>query len=101
MKRNILLIMCDQLRADALGCSGSWVRTPNVDRIARNGVRFTNCVTNSPVCLPARISLATGRYPHNTGVWDNCPYELPETTPTWMSAIQQAGYRTSVFGKTA
>ena len=101
MKPNILLIMCDQLRADALGCSGSWVKTPNVDRIARDGVRFTNCVTNSPVCLPARISLATGRYPHNTGVWDNCPYELPETTPTWMSAIHEAGYRTSVFGKTA
>jgi choline-sulfatase len=101
MKPNILLIMCDQLRADALGCTGNWVKTPNIDRIAREGVRFINCVTNSPVCLPARISMATGRYPHNTGVWDNCPYELPEGTPTWMSAIRDAGYRTSVFGKTA
>jgi arylsulfatase len=101
MKPNILLIMCDQLRGDALSCTGSWAKTPNIDRIARRGVRFTNCVTNSPVCLPARISLATGRYPHNTGVWDNCPYELPEGTPTWMSAIRDAGYRTSVFGKTA
>ena len=101
MKPNILLIMCDQLRADALGCAGNWVKTPHIDRIAQEGVRFTNCVTNSPVCLPARISLATGRYPHNTGVWDNCPYELPENTPTWMSAIRDAGYRTSVFGKTA
>ncbi len=101
MKPNILLIMCDQLRADALGCTGNWVKTPNIDRIAREGVQFTNCVTNSPVCLPARISMATGRYPHNTGVWDNCPYELPEGTPTWMSAIRDAGYRTSVFGKTA
>jgi len=101
MKPNILLIMCDQLRADALGCTGNWVKTPHIDRIARGGVRFTNCVTNSPVCLPARISMATGRYPHNTGVWDNCPYELPEGTPTWMSAIRDAGYRTSVFGKTA
>lgn len=101
MKPNILLLMCDQLRADALGCTGNWVNTQNVDRIAREGVRFTNCVTNSPVCLPARISLATGHYPHNTGVWDNCPFELPEGTPTWMSAIREAGYRTSVFGKTA
>ncbi len=101
MKSNILLIMCDQLRADALGCTGGWVKTPNIDRIAREGMRFTNCVTNAPVCLPARISMATGRYPHNTGVWDNCPYELPEGTPTWMSAIRNAGYRTSVFGKTA
>ena len=93
--------MCDQLRADALGCTGNWVKTPNIDRIARDGVRFSNCVTNSPVCLPARISLATGRYPHNTGVWDNCPFELPEGTPTWMAAIRDAGYRTSMFGKTA
>lgn len=98
---NILFIMCDQLRADALGCTGNWVKTPNIDRIAREAVRFSNCVTNSPVCLPARISLATGRYPHNTGVWDNCPYELPENTPTWMAAIRAAGYRTSLFGKSA
>jgi arylsulfatase len=101
MKPNILFIMCDQLRADALGCTGGWVKTPNIDRIAREGVRFSNCVTNSPVCLPARISLATGHYPHNTGVWDNCPFELPEGTPTWMGAIHDAGYRTSLFGKTA
>jgi len=100
-KPNILFIMCDQLRADALGCTGNWVKTPNIDRIAREGVRFSNCVTNSPVCLPARISLATGRYPHNSGVWDNCPYELPDGTPTWMAAIRDAGYRTSLFGKSA
>jgi arylsulfatase len=93
--------MCDQLRADALGCTGGWVKTPNIDRIARRGIRFANCVTNSPVCLPARISLAIGQYPHNTGVWDNCPYELPEGTPTWMAAIRAAGYRTSLFGKSA
>ncbi len=101
MRPNILLIMCDQLRADALGCTGNWVKTPHIDRIAADGIKFTNCVTNSPVCLPARISMATGRYPHNTGVWDNCPYELPEGTPTWMAAIRDSGYRTSVFGKTA
>jgi arylsulfatase len=93
--------MCDQLRADALGCTGGWVKTQNIDRIAHEGIRFSNCVTNSPVCLPARVSLAIGRYPHNTGVWDNCPFELPEGTPTWMSAIRDVGYRTSLFGKTA
>jgi arylsulfatase len=100
-KPNILFIMCDQLRADALGCTGGWVKTPNIDSIARRGIRFANCVTNSPVCLPARVSLAIGQYPHNTGVWDNCPYELPEGTPTWMAAIRAAGYRTSLFGKSA
>jgi arylsulfatase len=100
-KPNILFVMCDQLRADALSCSGNWVKTPHIDRIAQNGVRFLNCVTNSPVCLPARVSMATGRYPHNTGVWENQPFELPEKTPTWMSAIRDAGYRTSLFGKSA
>jgi arylsulfatase len=101
VKPNILFIMCDQLRADALGCTGNWVKTPNIDRIAREGVRFSNCVTNAPVCIPARVSLATGHYPHNTGIWDNCPFDLPEGAPTWMSAIRDAGYRTSLFGKTA
>ena len=92
--------MTDQQRWDAMGCSGGWVRTPNLDRIAAEGVRFANCVTNSPVCIPARLSLATGLYPHNTGVWMNLRHHLDEDTPTWMRSIREAGYRTSVFGKT-
>ena len=99
-KPNILFIMTDQQRWDAMGCSGGWVQTPNLDRIAGEGVRFSRCVTNSPVCIPARVSLATGRYPHNTGVWDNFHYDMPEDTPTWMQAVRNAGYRTSLFGKT-
>lgn len=97
---NILLIMTDQQRWDAMGCSGGWVNTPNMDRIASEGVRFANCVTTSPVCISARVSMATGRYPHNTGVWNNMEYTLPPETPTWMQAIRTAGYRTSLFGKT-
>ncbi len=99
-KPNLLYIMTDQCRADALGCSGGWVRTPNLDRIAAEGVRFTNAVTNCPICIPARVSLATGRYPHNTGVWDNFEYDMPAEWPTWMQAVREAGYRTSLFGKT-
>ncbi len=99
-KPNILLIMTDQQRWDAMSCSGNWVRTPNMDRIASEGVRFTNCVTNSPVCIAARVSLATGLYPHNTGIWKNETYLMPPDTPTWMQAVRDAGYRTSVFGKT-
>jgi arylsulfatase len=97
---NILFIMTDQCRADALGCSGGWVRTPNLDRIAAEGVRFANAVTNCPICIPARVSLATGRYPHNTAVWDNCHYDIQPETATWMQAVREAGYRTSLFGKT-
>ena len=97
---NILFVMTDQQRADAMGCSGGWVNTPNLDRIAAEGVRFANAVTNSPVCIPARVSLATGRYPHNTSIWNNTHYDMPPDTPTWMQAVREAGYHTSVFGKT-
>ncbi len=98
-KPNILFIMTDQQRADAMGCSGGWVKTPNLDRIAAEGVRFTNAVTTSPVCVPARISQVTGLYPHNTHVWNNFRHDLPAETPTWWQAIRDAGYHTSLFGK--
>lgn len=97
---NILLLMTDQQRWDALGCSGGWVQTPNIDRLAAEGVRFTNAYTNSPVCVPARVSLARGLYPHNTGVWSKKSHTLSPEAPTWMRAIRDAGYSTSVFGKT-
>ena len=97
---NILLLMTDQQRWDAMGCSGDWVQTPNLDRIAGEGIRFTNCVTTSPVCIPTRLSLATGLYPHNTHVWNNMNHQMSAETPTWMQAVRDAGYRTSLFGKT-
>ena len=97
---NLLLIMTDQQRWEALSCASDWVQTPNLDRLAREGVRFTNAVTTSPVCVPARLNFATGRYCHNTGVWTNAAHTMPPDTPTWMQAIRDAGYRTSLFGKT-
>ncbi|TLS49113.1 hypothetical protein FE782_27105 [Paenibacillus antri] len=100
MKPNILFVMTDQLRADALGKTGGWVRTPNLDRLAAEGMLFGGCVTNAPVCIPARVSLATGLYPHQTGVWGNMEYDLPVRSDTWMQAIRNQGYRTSIIGKT-
>ncbi|MBT5873221.1 MAG: sulfatase-like hydrolase/transferase [Candidatus Latescibacteria bacterium] len=97
---NILFIMTDQQRWDAMGCSGGWIETPHMDRIAKQGVRFTNCVTTSPVCISARASMATGLYPHNTGIWHNVEHTLSPDTPTWMQSVRAAGYRTSLFGKT-
>ena len=97
---NILFIMTDQQRFDALSCAGSWVATPNLDRIAARGTRFCNAYTNSTVCVPTRASLATGCYPHTTGVWDNVRFDLSPSAPTWMQAVRAAGYRTSLFGKT-
>ena len=95
---NILLIMTDQQRWDALGVISPWIKTPNMDRIAQEGVQFTNCITNSPACIPARRAMASGLYAHITDVWANCTTSLD--TPTWMSSIRDAGYRTSLFGKT-
>jgi choline-sulfatase len=92
--------MADQLRWDALGCVGGWVETPNIDGIAAAGVRFSNAYTNAPVCIPARVSLALGRYPHQHGVRANKEYTLSPKKPNWMQAVRDAGYATSVFGKT-
>ena len=99
-KPNLLFVMTDQQRWDAMSCASDWVRTPAIDRIAAEGVRFSECVTNSPLCVSARVSLATGLYPHNTGVWQNVRYDIAANTPTWMRAVRDAGYRTSLFGKT-
>ncbi|MEK3724758.1 sulfatase family protein [Paenibacillus sp. FSL H8-0034] len=100
MKRtNLLLIMVDQWRLDGLGATGGWAHTPNLDALVSEGTLFDNCLTNSPVCIPARLSFATGLYPHNTGVWGNVQHDMPADTETWMQAIQQAGYRTSLIGK--
>ena len=99
-KPNILFLMTDQQRWDAMSCSSDWVRTPALDRIAAEGVRFTRCITTTPICIPARVTLATGRYPHNNAVWNNIPYTMPPEAPTWMRTIRALGYRTSLFGKT-
>ena len=99
MKPNILFIMADQLRWDTVGSLGTWVNTPNLDALAAEGVMFNNCIANAPVCCPARVALATGKYPHNFGTWHNSGYDLPGKAPNWMKVIRNQGYRTSLFGK--
>ncbi|MGE3245566.1 MAG: sulfatase-like hydrolase/transferase [Beijerinckiaceae bacterium] len=70
--RNILFIMSDEHQAQAMSCAGHpLVKTPNMDALAARGVRFTNAYTPSPICVPARASIATGLYAHQTGYWDN------------------------------
>ena len=69
---NILVLMCDHHRFDALSCLGNpLAHTPNLDRLAERSVLFENCYNQSPVCAPARHSLATGRYAHAQGVITN------------------------------
>ena len=90
---NILVLMCDHHRFDALSCLGNALaRTPNLDRLVSRGVRFGNCFTQSPVCAPARHSLATGRYAHAHGVINNNHKPFPGMT-TIAHALQPLGYR--------
>ncbi|MGC9347662.1 MAG: sulfatase family protein [Anaerolineae bacterium] len=96
---NILFITCDQLRKDTLGCYGDpIVQTPNIDRLASRGARFSRVFTAYPVCAPNRASLATGRYPTINGV-RNTGVILPEDEMTMMEVARRHGYATYGAGK--
>lgn len=79
---NVLFIMADQLRWDHLSCSGHpYLQTPNIDALARRGVRFANAFVNSGVCGPSRMSYYTGRYPISHGAtWNRVPLGIAEIT---------------------
>ena len=98
---NILLLFTDQQRADALGCAGNpHLRTPNLDRLAAEGIRFSHAVTPTPVCVAARYSLVTGRRIRDHG-WvanSSLPGPRPEP-PALMALLGHAGYRTHGVGK--
>src|SRR6266853_329165 len=96
---NVLFILCDDLRPYALGCYGSpHVRTPNIDRLAAEGVRFQNSFCTTSLCSPSRASILTGLYAHHHGVRDNFT-ELPAQLPHWASRLHEAGYATAYLGK--
>lgn len=96
---NIIFIYSDQLRADSIGCAGNRdVRTPHVDRLAGEGVRFENAFVSYPLCTPFRASLLTGKYAHATGVHAN-HFPIPTGQPFLSSLLKDAGYRTGYVGK--
>lgn len=98
--RNILFIMCDQLRADYLGCAGhKTLKTPNIDRLAAMGVCFTRAYCQAPVCGPSRMSFYTGRYVSAHGATYN-GVPLPVGIPTMGDYLRPLGLRTAVVGKT-
>lgn len=79
LKPNILYIMTDQQTAHMMSCSGTkWINTPNIDRIAQKGIRFTRAYCSNPVCIPSRFSLFTGRYPETIGMRSNDYKYLPK-----------------------
>jgi len=96
---NVLLIMTDQQRADGIGAAGNpAIRTPNIDRIAQEGVLFSSAFCSNPFCMPSRASVMTGRYAHAHGTWDN-GVPLPEDTVTLAGHLADQGYRTLLIGK--
>lgn len=96
---NIIYILTDQHNPFVTGCYGdNIVRTPNLDRLASEGVVFDNAYTPSPICVPARMSLLTGCYPHNQECWTNSDI-LPSDRPTFAHALGAAGYKTRLVGR--
>ncbi len=96
---NFLLIMTDQHRADHLGCYGNRiVRTPHIDSIAATGVAFERFYVASPICMPNRATLMTGRMPSLHGVRHN-GIPLPLEATTFVELLRRAGYRTAMVGK--
>ncbi|MFO1441471.1 MAG: sulfatase [Verrucomicrobiaceae bacterium] len=98
-KPNVLFILCDDLRPDALGCYGSkHVKTPHIDRLASEGVRFANTFCTTSLCSPSRASILSGLYAHTHGVTNNFT-EYPNSMPSFPSVLHDAGYATAYFGK--
>ncbi len=99
MARNLLILCSDEHRKDAMGCAGHpAAQTPVLDALAARGVRFSNAYTPSPMCVPARAALATGRPVHRTGHWDSTtPYA--GTPESWMHRLRARGIETLSFGK--
>lgn len=104
-KPNIVVIYCDDLGYGDLSCYGSQaIHTPNLDRLANQGVRFTNWYSNSPVCSPSRASLLTGLYPARAGVEEilggkRGTVGLPRNRTTLAARLKKLGYQTGLFGK--
>ena len=96
---NLIIIMADEHNPKVMGCSGHpLVKTPNLDKLAASGTRFTNAYTNSPLCVPARASFATGQYVHKIGYWDTAhPYE--GRVRSWGHRLQGRGHRVDSIGK--
>ena len=96
---NTLILLTDEQDAHALGCAGHpFVKTPHLDSLAARGTRFTQALTPSPICVPARAALATGRWVHDIGYWDNA-MGYDGRVPSWGHALQKAGHRVESIGK--
>jgi len=98
---NIVFILIDDLRWDELGCAGHpFIKTPNIDRIAREGAMFRNAFMTTPLCSPSRASFLTGQYAHTHGITDNVDRSAAShKLVTFPLLLQQSGYETAFIGK--
>lgn len=101
---NFVVVLCDDLGYGDLGCYGHPdIKTPNLDRLAAQGLRFTDCYASAPVCSPSRAGLLTGRFPQRLGILDwipaGSPMHLKKDEVTLASLLRDAGYATCHVGK--
>jgi choline-sulfatase len=98
--KNVLFLFSDQHSRRVLGCYGNrTIRTPNLDGLAGRGTRFTSVYCQTPICVPARACVASGRYAHRIGAWDNAtPYTGTEA-PSWGHRLTEAGHKVTAIGK--
>ena len=101
-KPNIIYIMADDLGYGDLGCYGQKViKTPRIDQLAKEGMRFTDHYSGHTVCRPSRLVLLTGRHSGNTQISANAPFVLKPNARTVTTLLKQAGYMTGGIGKWA
>ena len=101
---NVIILLADDLGYGDLGCYGNaTIKTPHLDKLAREGLRLTNFYAAAPVCSPSRAGLLTGRVPQRDGIgdWirDKSEVFLPTETPTFAKMLKLFGYQTALFGK--
>lgn len=95
---NVLLITLDTTRADRIGAYGyTLADTPALDRLAREGVRFDDATSQSPLTAPAHAALLTGQYPGRLGIRNNASSPIPDSAVTLAESLRGAGYRTGAF----
>jgi choline-sulfatase len=97
---NVLFILSDEHSRRVLGGYGSDVaRTPHLDRLAARGTRFANAYCQTPICVPSRASLATGRWAHAVNSWDNATPYVGTEAPSWGHRLTAQGFRVTTIGK--
>lgn len=98
-KPNIVLLLADDMHFRALGCQGNnQVYTPNIDQLAKDGMRFTHCHVSNPICTPSRAALLTGQYGFQNGV-TFFGHRLNNNSPRMPALLKEQGYQTAFTGK--